>query len=1063
MWPSVNNATPQARSPTIASTPIFPPAALQCLPVPLQEPPQKRRRIENVKGFKDTKTRRRSLSDCLQEQVLPLVNEAVKELAPGSYNAQRITYQTIEAIARSAKFRTRLDETKGFLTPQDKAFISVQVYDQIKKLADFEFPKTSEPIVSSVETPLIQPLHSSSPHEEHDDDNTPGFSSGETETSPEPEVESRLGSTKPAIVNDEPPPQLREAPPRPGDWRLPYRLRKQQKSPKPSNRFAKLDHRPYLSAADRDALAKGALQPQTRIRSGDVSEPTVYHVDFTRDEIAQIARVIKRRKGVEVPATIPALAHRCRVLDIPSVVGGRVKGRSEKDIRNFCSDLVADKVALETEGRILFISQDTDDQRGQALRASRVSSLLLAREIEGNIGLGRMRELINFQNEFTKALEDELQVVAEFTNCAGDITAGSWVSNTSVFCGTTAHSDAHNQQYNKPGNLLLCSTIDGTLRSFPDHRIPRPRVEKGENATEAMRRSQDPWLYSSVVSSDYDEGQDLAFTSSFDKTVKVWKVDHAGRHMECLATWQHASNVNFVVAAKDGSGRVATAADSTSEAVRIYTINTDNIADSAYESFSCSRTDAEGSDKWAFFPATIQWGRAPGTQHLLLVGYSPRSIRGEDHDIPEDKRKSGEIALWDALERCRVPVMTASTANVFEVAWHPTLPRFIVATTHHNSAIEHEVRTQVHVFQREREREDGAYGTFQSLDCFAIDINELTYMPNSVNHAYVTAACTDGNVYIWDTAQGDKPIHILKHGHPLEEFYDDREREDTGVKFTAWGSSPDRFYTGSSDGTVRVWNVRNRRRPYVRNLLRAPGPISFGAFSPDRSKLAVGDATGRMFIFSLDKRDGHQKHFVNIPGTARQVRRPQPLIPHPEPPMPTPDPDVDSDDGEESSDSDIEAYTRRKYLDQRKLVISGNPVIGAVQGPEYASTGLFRRDAHLNDDPTLPLLADFERHQQESQLASCGSRRRNIRRAKIPAPPDQRQLAMHINNHRKDLNWADIPKDEMSQLIQDGALFSIDEDWGLTYEELPARLIDDESDGSSKDDDNDDDDNDNDP
>ena len=189
--------------------------------------------------------------------------------------------------------------------------------------------------------------------------------------------------------------------------------------------------------------------------------------------------------------------------------------------------------------------------------------------------------------------------------------------------------------------------------------------------------------------------------------------------MDAIATWQHTGNVNFVAASKDGSGRVATAADSPTDAVRIYTITRGNESNSTYQTFSCSRTDADGSDKWAYFPATMQWGRAKGCQHLLLVGYSPRSLTGDDLDIPEDKRGSGEIILWDAEQGVRIPVMTASTANVFEVAWHPTLLLFLVGVTPTGmNNVPRNVRTQVHVFHRDKDRLNGiGFCQHQALDC----------------------------------------------------------------------------------------------------------------------------------------------------------------------------------------------------------------------------------------------------------------------------------------------------------------------------------------------------------
>ncbi len=110
--------------------------------------------------------------------------------------------------------------------------------------------------------------------------------------------------------------------------------------------------------------------------------------------------------------------------------------------------------------------------------------------------------------------------------------------------------------------------------------------------------------------------------------------------------------------------------------------------------------------------------------------------------------------------------------------------------------------------------------------------------------------------------------------------------EDTGVKFVAWGTSPDRLYTGSSDGVVKVWNVRSLNKPLVRDLLECPASVSFGAFSPDFSKLVVGDASGRVFVLSVDEDENSPLGFgsfttVKLPdGSTKTVRRPRPFLPH---------------------------------------------------------------------------------------------------------------------------------------------------------------------------------------
>ncbi|XEU98952.1 hypothetical protein FSHL1_004239 [Fusarium sambucinum] len=1073
---------------------------------PTDEPPSKRQRVEQPLP------RKRSVKECLREQVYPLVQNAISGLKRDDYHLHALTIKAIKAVtvlSISKFFRRRWDETCGYLSETDLGILRSQARSVVAELVEgsefrvsptpFSTPRPRlprraiQPIVSQRREPKNSEASDESSETEGSDESEDSDGSEDSEGSEESddlpeleEVEESEGLPQFQAVNvpEESPelevielsedsedlPELEEVealreyselikeprtfrephssrtftthePPRVPEPEIPEYINRQpcksreRREPNPQNRFYQVVEKPYLTAEHRKAIEAGTKFPVDASIASIASQPIVYHVDFTPQEIAEITEKLSRSRNERLEPTLETLMQWVRLegqsLPAPS-------GRSQRDMNAFGADLWEGRVvevprvlSLTSEP----VNQEIEKRQGQSRRASRFSSLLMAREMSGNQGFQRTRQYLNFQQEFKTLREDDLEVVSEFTNCAGDVTTGTWVSDESFLCGTTTHSDTHNQQYNKPGNLLLCSTSKGTLRAFPDHRIPRPRVEKGENSTEAMRQSQDPWLYSSVVSSDYNADDNLAYTSSFDKTVKIWKVDSQGTHMEAIATWQHTGNVNFVAAAKDQSGRVATAADSPTGAVRVYTAERGNEANSTYQTFSCSRTDAEGSNKWAYFPATMQWGRAPGCQHLLLVGYSPRSFSGDDLEIPEDRRTSGEIILWDAEQGMRINVFTASTANVFEVAWHPKLQRFIAATTPNGSSINpNKVKTLVHIFQRDKERlGGGGYAQYQSLDCYASDINELTFVPNSCGHAYVSAACTDGKVYIWDTAQGDKPIHTLSHGKPIEEYYGDREKEDTGVKFTAWNTSLDRFYTGSSDGVVKVWNVRRLKEPFVRNILTAPGPIAWGGFSPDTSKLAIGDATGRCFILSIDERDAPESHFMTLPGTKRRLRRPQPLIPHPEPDPPGTEHGDDMDIDSELEDA---TYARRTYLDTQYIKITNNPVIGAVQGPRYSETKLFCRDAHLNQNPTAPLLAEFERFQKNSEADSIGKRRRSVRRVKIPAPPDERLKAVHAENEKRDFNLEQLERSDIDSLVKAGALLSIEEDWGFVYEEL---------------------------
>ncbi|KAG6015519.1 hypothetical protein E4U43_005158 [Claviceps pusilla] len=998
------------------------------------EPPTKKRRL----GPEWAQQERETAKTLVQELLLPHVVRAVDRLSPQLYDVDQIAVEAVTRLLTSTNFLDKTGNTIGVSTlttpePSDienHAALLVQQLAALPKFQNHEIkvepspsrpppqPKSFTPIPAPAQIPAPQP----SPKRVWS----------------RPVVQQTKPRTEPA--------QIRIPKPRVSRRQL---LKCQTDASSVASTAAstwlQLQRRPYLKAESRDAIVRGL---QGRVALQDFEPlPVAYHVDFTPLEIADIIRRLETAASASFPRTEEALAHLVQKNDVSSIVGNAITGRTVEDIQNFCSDIRAGHSVWRTNPRVLSLKKADPVTRFQNRNTNKISTMLLARELEGNAGFGRMRKYENFQNQFRTCHEDGLSVIAEFTNCAGDITAMCWVPKGNIICGTTTHSDAHNQQYNKPGNLLLCSTTKGTLQAFDDHRIPRPVVEKGENSTNAMRQSQDPWLYSSVVSTDYDGATGRGFTSSFDKTVKVWNMSDGDNKdsMKALATWHHDGNVNFVAAVKDGSGYVATAADVPTEAIRIYTVDPENIQNSHYYTISCTRNDAARSDKWAYFPATMQWGLCPGTQHLLAIGYSPRSLTNDESDIPEDKVHSGEIVLWDAARRVQVPVLTATTANVFEIVWHPTLPRFIVATSPSGLIVEQGTRTNVHVFQLDAEKDCETYSEIQKLDCPASDINELTIMPNSLRHAFVTAACTDGRVYVWDTAQGDRPIHVLKHGNPIDDFIYDREREDTGVKFSAWGTTADRFYTGSSDGVVKVWNVRRKRRPFVRNLVEAPGPISCGIFSPDHCKLAVGDATGRVFLLSVDKRDAFDSHFTTLPGSNRRVRRPQPFTPHAEPPPPPPTTTTSnstnpSDASRSTGSESIAQYSRQRYLASCQLVLHKNPVIGAIQGPLYATTNLFRADAHAYFDPSGPLLPEFERVQRSTLASSTGFGRRSFRRLKNPADATPAAEWMHAVNLSKDLDVASLPDTLVQELTLSGAQLNLDgeEGWELSYEEMPS-------------------------
>lgn len=175
-----------------------------------------------------------------------------------------------------------------------------------------------------------------------------------------------------------------------------------------------------------------------------------------------------------------------------------------------------------------------------------------------------------------------------------------------------------------------------------------------------------------------------------------------------------------------------------------------------------------------------------------------------------------------------------------------------------------------------------------------------------------------------------------------------------GVTFTAWGATPNRLYTGSSDGVVKVWNIRQGRAKLIKDLIELNGPITSGAFSQDLRKLAIGDGTGKVCIMTQDDDDDEPPVpglKVDIAGKTRTVRPPRAIKLHPEVPPPF-DPTAASPEPQDGPSIGAE------WLRKEALILK--PGLGVFQGPRYSEIGLYRKKLHLGEDPTGPLLA---RHQ----------------------------------------------------------------------------------------------------
>lgn len=323
----------------------------------------------------------------------------------------------------------------------------------------------------------------------------------------------------------------------------------------------------------------------------------------------------------------------------------------------------------------------------------------------------------------------------------------------------------------------------------------------------------------------------------------------------------------------------------------------------------------------------------------------------------------------------------------------------------------------------------------------------------------MTASCTDGNTYVYDSALGDQAIHILNHGgnfshhkppevwklqmtdnfsesldNPLHDI--GREQGDTGVKFAAWGQNKTRFYTGASDGKVKAWDVTAApRHAFVKDVLVLSGGVSAGAFSHDHSQLLIGDATGKVHLMRVDDWDIlDPPHHVNQHIKGRHllkhggvlpsgIKRPKVIIPHAEPAPPKEHHPVASILDEQSGPEIAHQLVKNGLIEIRP-----DPWIGAVQGPRYSESSLFHYDAHEGQDGTAPLLPEWQRKQR---IHIYNPSRRDLQIPTLePVPLYGSDISRHRKNLQLDLDLSTLSLETRGDMRR--------ERWEMDWEEIYA-------------------------
>ncbi len=260
-----------------------------------------------------------------------------------------------------------------------------------------------------------------------------------------------------------------------------------------------------------------------------------------------------------------------------------------------------------------------------------------------------------------------------------------------------------------------------------------------------------------------------------------------------------------------------------------------------------------------------------------------------------------------------------------------------------------------------------------------------------------------------------------------------REETDIGVKFAAWGTNLDRFYTGSSDGVLKAWNIRAPPgHELVRDVIKLSGGISAGKFCPDFGKLVIGDSTGKIHLISLDQVESSEEISVAL-------RRP--ITPH----APLPAPLIDDDDMEIPPEQTAREIAQ-EFLDRQQLVVEEDEYVGAVQGPNYASIGLFYNVEEYKDE--------FGRDSEGWSIRELRERqqqRYNIESIKLPRLPDiqsSNQL-LHERNLILDLDVSALLPETYVELREAQVDLNFQDENEYLFELGPVLDIDDIREGLS--------------
>ncbi|KAI9735261.1 MAG: hypothetical protein M1834_001851 [Cirrosporium novae-zelandiae] len=598
--------------------------------------------------------------------------------------------------------------------------------------------------------------------------------------------------------------------------------------------------------------------------------------------------------------------------------------------------------------REIFILESTIKNRKHS-QHSAGSAIFMSREL----GMKSSRQTLQ---ELRDKAGDSYERYRYWTGASGDVLVGSWhPDNVSYAAGASAMTDQSSMQYNRRNNLLFGSIVDNSLTELASHHVHRPApstIRSGPNAQQSTYDACDPRLYTSVTGVKFSASGDRMYTSSYDQTVKVW--DTTKESLPSLKeTLRHESEVELMELSSDHV--IATGAHQRQSSVRVYAPSKEGYTFSHLDTRKCPvRGVPQGVARVDLYPSCLRFGPTAGTRHLLLGGFA-----GKDSDDSEDPGQQGDACYWDVNSGKRFE-LTPSSQNVFDCAWEPWGRFFAIASTPRRGRGHNNIGTRSVVRTYYLERPSCAV----EYECPALDMNDILFCP--WNSYYISASCTDGVVYIWDYRNPDKILHRLRHGNPLSPVRSGftREQSDTGVRFTAWSNTGGRLFTGSSDGILKLWDIRrNSEDTHIKDVANLGSEIMCGSFSPDFTNLMIGDAQGSVHILSNAPISQDQKVDINTSDTPTLSNIN--FVSSPDYPVSL---SIQTSNVEEVNNEGRDAANELLASGQLKM----HPIYGAGKGPNYHGPyAQYAREygSKPGISPLLPHFQALQLHPTQHKLA----------------------------------------------------------------------------------------------